>query len=148
MNYLAEYISTQRNTFTTGGDPFLLTTLNNKTEFACESLNPSYNLTGQVIIIQRGKCDDRIKANNIHEAGGVGVLIYSNHTAITDDTQSYEIPIPVATLSYEEGTELVDLFESYHQTNQSSLPFTIQFTAKMVKVKSAGRSSAYVFIFC
>lgn len=129
------------NTFTEDSDPIVLTPLNNNLT-ACDPLL-GQNFTGQVVMVQRGSCDDRIMADMISKAGGVGILIYNNETNISDKTQNYDTPIPVAILDFERGTDLMHRLTSYHEES----PFTIQFTAKLVKVKSSGRASAYVF-FC
>lgn len=93
-----------------------------------------------MLFVQRGHCDDRVKAKLIFEAGGTRVAVCNNVTDIVNATRIYDTPIPVAGLNFEHGTGLLDLLESYYRADSSS-PFTIQFTAKMVKVKFAGRTS-------
>ncbi|KAG2206094.1 hypothetical protein INT47_003743, partial [Mucor saturninus] len=134
-NGIYEYQLTGGNTFTEDSDPLVLTTLNGT---ACEPLI-GQNLTGQVVMLQRGACDDRVMADMVYKAGGAGILIYNNDTDISDSTQNYDTPIPVAALDFERGSDLMNMLSLYHQ----EAPFTIQFTAKLVKVKSSGRASAF-----
>jgi hypothetical protein len=132
--------------FMAGGPQFQLTVLNND-EMACDSfISPYYNLTGQIVIIQRkgqvgNKCDIGIKARHIQDARAAGVLIYNisnDTTAITVNSSSsngiqpFRLDIPVAKLNYQDGSALIDLYRNANST----CPLMIQFTARMVRIKS------------
>lgn len=130
-------------TFPANGDLFVLATFEGNNEFVCEPVDASHNITGKVVIVKRGQCDTEDKANNVQAAGGAGLLIYNDKGAssFAGEALNYDLPLPVAILSYDVGNLLASTVNAYKLNTSSSAPFEIQFTTTMVQVKTAGKSS-------
>ena len=68
------------------------------------------NVTGKIVLIQRGTCTFKSKALKAQTAGAIGVIIYNNTTGDVTDPMgddaniSQEITIPVVSLSLATGT--------------------------------------------
>lgn len=92
------------------------------------------NITGKIAVVYQGSaCSSTEKALNLQDAGVAGMLLYP-HLNITLHRRF--IDIPVASMSFNEGTSLVKLLkESPQQPN-------IHFTASKIQVKSAGQPSS------
>ncbi|KAI8072064.1 peptidase S8/S53 domain-containing protein [Thamnidium elegans] len=140
-----EYLSSQGQTFPANGDSFVLAIFEGDNESICQPLDASHNITGKVVLVKRGQCDTEDKANNVKFAGGVGLLIYNakDVSSFAGEKLNYDLPLPVATLSYEVGTLLASAVKAYKQKTSSSAPFNIRFTTKMVEIKTAGKSSVF-----
>jgi hypothetical protein len=99
---------------------------------ACDSAF-SQNITGKIAVVyEGGTCSSTRKALNLQDAGVAGMLVYPH---LNNTLYRRLISIPVASMTYKEGTDLVRLL------NETSQQPSIRFTASMIKVKSAGQLS-------
>jgi len=96
--------------FTLAGDVVLLDDGVPKPTNGCEPI--VNNVTGKVVLVDRGDCTFKLKALNIEAAGGVGMIL-ANHTAGAlppgmgnGDPVAEEVKIPVMSITYEDGVTL------------------------------------------
>ena len=82
----------------------------------CEATDfPAADLTGKIVLIQRGSCTFQIKHDNAAARGVAGVLVYQNNTDPPDTTVNGRLTeagsgvVPIAGLSKIEGQALIDL---------------------------------------
>jgi hypothetical protein len=93
----------------------------------------SQNVTGKIAVVHQGDaCSSTRKVLNLQDAGVVGMLVYPR---LNSTLYRRLIDIPVASMTFKEGTGLVELLK------ESSQQPSIKFTASMIQVKTAGQLS-------
>jgi MYXO-CTERM domain-containing protein len=96
--------------FTLSGDVILVDDSVPKLTNGCEPI--TNNVTGKVVLVDRGDCTFKLKALNVEAAGGIGMII-ANHTANAappgmgnGDPAEAPVKIPVFSITLEDGVKL------------------------------------------
>ncbi|KAL9544843.1 hypothetical protein MBANPS3_007427 [Mucor bainieri] len=76
---------------------------------ACDKNLISTSVKGKIALVKRGSCSFNIKTKNVASAGALGVIFYNN---VDDELDSImaEGPIPVVSISLQNGLKLLNLF--------------------------------------
>ena len=72
---------------------------------------PEGGLKGAVALIERGEITFEEKVNRVANAGAVAAIIYNNERGIFRGSLQSNGPIPVASLSLEQGNQVLELLE-------------------------------------
>lgn len=126
--------------FTVLLDPTVNNTLSDDDLFAsvskaCEPI--IVDLTGSIVLVQRGSCEFGEKAMNAQKAGAAGLLVWdrSEDEAIQIDLEGYDnIDIPVGSVDGDLGYDLVKQYVG----NQNQ---TVGFSDKLIRMPNGGKPS-------
>ncbi|KAI8339097.1 peptidase S8/S53 domain-containing protein [Chlamydoabsidia padenii] len=101
------------------------------------------DISGKMVLAQRGGCDDAQKAIEVQKAGGLGLLIYNvNHQDDDDDNMAFErnplVHIPVASLRGQDGATMLQ-----HYRKRGGTKLSMKFVSHPMAIKSAGLMSGF-----
>lgn len=77
---------------------------------ACESFGDDSLFDGHIVMVQRGTCSFEIKANNLHSAGAVGMIVYNNAAGAFGMAMG-NATIPGVAITQAAGEELIAAWE-------------------------------------
>ena len=130
----------------------------NSASLGCEPI--SNDLTGHIVLLRRGQCEFGQKAMHVQDAGGIGLLVYSNpgDDAVEINLEKYtRVNIPVGSVNGDNGAKVFQLLTTTTKTaataaaknnnftteerriNNSNM--TIKFSEQLVKIDTAGLPS-------
>ncbi|KAI8063269.1 peptidase S8/S53 domain-containing protein [Gongronella butleri] len=138
-----EYVTGDGPDFVLGGKPQQLVLLpaGSEGDTACDAILK--DIHDKIVVARRGDCDFGQKAMQVQNAGGSGIIVYSNpeEDSVSIDLHRYSrIRIPVVSISGEDGELLMNL---YHETQDLDQPFTARFVSEQVPVKGGGLMSVF-----
>ncbi|KAG2222299.1 hypothetical protein INT45_006978 [Circinella minor] len=141
-------MSDAKDKFTTNHTIFpIMTIISNQTSNeASLGCAPILNdLTGHIVLLRRGQCEFGQKAIHVQNAGGIGLLVYSDpgDDAVEIDLRRYtRVNIPVASISGDNGTQIFHLLTTTTTTEaKNNNSMTIKFSEQLVKIDTGGLPS-------
>ena len=78
---------------------------------ACNSFGDDALFEGQIVLVQRGECTFEMKANNVQNAGAVGMILYNNAAGAFGVTIN-EGTLPTVAITQAAGEELIEAWEA------------------------------------
>lgn len=79
---------------------------------ACDGLQPENDVTGKIVLVQRGKCTFDEKVEAVQKFGGAGIVLYDNQEGVIFKAQALKSKLPMASISLKAGTELKELIKT------------------------------------